>query len=162
VDHGGRHVALVCICESQTSNKDLMWTTTEASTVKNFLRDFRHCLLPSALSNDTGHRALPRHEAFNNCQQGQRTTPTEASHVASKSTNAGQRAFPRHEAFNNRQQGQRTTTPTEALHIASKSTNAGQRAIPRYEAFNNRRHLSKDHPHRGCAYLQPLHPTTFH
>ncbi len=35
---------------------------------------FRHCLLPSALSNDTGHRALPRHEAFDNrqhCQEGQ-------------------------------------------------------------------------------------------
>jgi hypothetical protein len=47
---------LVCFCELRTSNKDLIWTTTEASTVKNFLRDFRHCLLPSALSNDTGHQ----------------------------------------------------------------------------------------------------------
>ncbi len=146
VDHGGRHVALVCFCESQTSNKDLMWTTMEASTVKNFLWDFRHCLSQSASSDDTGHRALPRHEAFNNRQQGQRTTPTEALHIASKSTNTGQRAIPRHEAFANRQQCQRTA-PTEASHIASKSSNAGQRATPRHEAFNNRRHLSKNHSH---------------
>jgi hypothetical protein len=35
---------------------------------------FRHCLLPSASSDDTGHRAILRHEAFDNrqqCQEGQ-------------------------------------------------------------------------------------------
>jgi hypothetical protein len=127
------------------ATKDLTWTTIEASTVKNSPRDFRLCLLPSALPNDTGHRALPRHEALP-IASNVKGPPRPRLYIspASQPTRPRLRILPECQPYDRGFAHRQQVTQHRPIE-PSRDTRLYQSPA-----------MSKDHPDRGFTYRQQV------